>query len=69
MTAPGSNSKPDTSTESSSGDIVQASDGRGCRSSELSFLNIKQSYLKALEALGYTESELAFSTLWPTHSG
>jgi len=35
----------------------------------LSFLNIKQSYLKALEALGYTESEARFLYVVATHSG
>jgi hypothetical protein len=33
------------------------------------FLNIKQSYLKALEELGYTESEARFLYVVATHSG
>jgi hypothetical protein len=33
------------------------------------FLNIKQSYLEALEALGYTESEARFLYVVATHSG
>jgi hypothetical protein len=35
----------------------------------LSFLNIKRSYLEALQALGYTESEARFLYVVATHSG
>ena len=35
----------------------------------LGFLNIKRSYLEALEALGYTESEARFLYVVATHSG